>query len=569
MLEKSVWRRRSAPSAAGNPTWPLVRRLARRRGWIIAAILALIVAGVGVGLAPSFIGGRIVDALVARDLSTIVRFAVLLLLISAGGGLIGALEGFLVTLAGEWFGRDLRVAVYAHIQRLPLRFFRGRPQGELMNRVDGDIDQLTNALVGSIEPTIASLIMLVLTVAIMLSVNWELTLVAISTVPLWILAARPAGTRLKELRRRVLIARDRVGSFTNETLGYDGIAIVKGFGALAAEAERFRTTFENLMNLRIASTRITRSLQAVLSTISGLGPGLVLVFGAWLVLRGQTSLGTVVAFLTLQSRLYAPAGQLANLRLQLATLETVLARVGEALGDEIEDPSAEPWSPPDWSLACESLSYEIDGCPVLRDLSFAVPEGARVAIVGPSGCGKTTLASLLVRHDEPRSGRILAGGVPIASAPPAALRRALVLVPQRSTFFTRSIRENVVLGMPEASDEDVARALALVDAGPTIARLPAGLDTVIGTGATKLSGGEQQRLAIARAVLAQPRVLVLDEATSALDAESERRVLRALDAACPATTLIFVTHHPERLPRVDAVVDLGALALAAPADRTP
>jgi len=238
----------------------------------------------------------------------------------------------------------------------------------------------------------------------------------------------------------------------------------------------------------------------------------------------------------------------------VSTVRAVFDRVGELLGAPVER-SGEA-VPQDWDLRVHGASFALDGRAIVSDVSFEAPAGARVALVGPNGCGKSTLAALLMRLDTPTAGRIEVGGVDLERADLATLRREIVLVPQRSAFFRRTVRENVVLGRTGVSEADLAAALALADATALVARLPQGLDTPL-DGSLKLSGGELQRLALARAVLRKPKILILDEATSALDERSERAIMNALEDAFAGVTLIFITHHPERLARIDRVVCLA------------
>jgi ATP-binding cassette, subfamily B, bacterial len=532
----------------------LVLRMTRRQWALGATIVALVVVGSALGLAPALIGGRIIDSLVARTLGTTTMLVGAMLVATVAAAVVSSTESYLVTLAAERFGRDVRMDIYRHALALPLAFVRGRPPGEMMNRIDGDVDLLVNSLVGTVEPTAASLIALGTSLAIMSAIDWKLTLIAISTIPLWVLAARPAGKRLAVLRREMMSARDAVLSLSGETLGYDGAVALRSHGDRDAEVARFFTVFTRLMRTRLAAAMISRVLQAGLQTLAGLGPALVIVLGALLVVRHQTSIGTLVAFMTLQGRLYGPAGQLANLKVQLSTVRAVFDRVAELLGAPVE--RSGDAVPAAWDLRVRGAAFALDGRPIVSDVWFDAPAGARVALVGPNGCGKSTLAALLMRLDSPTAGRIEVGGVDLERADLATLRREIVLVPQRSAFFRRTVRENVVLGRAGVTEADLAAALAIADAAALVARLPQGLDTPL-DGSLKLSGGELQRLALARAVLRKPKILILDEATSALDERSERAILSALEDALAGVTLLFITHHPEPLERIDRIVSLA------------
>ena len=533
-----------------------IRLILLNQRWIVVAVVLLVCANGLLSLAPAFLGGRVVESLPARDLPAATRFALLMLGSIIVSGFLGAVEGYLVSLAGERFGRDARARIYGQLLRLPMKFFRAKAAGEMMNRVDSDVDTLSSAVVGSLEPTAASLVSFAVTIAVMFVADWRLTLVAVVTVPLWALASAPASGPLARLRMELIAAHDRLASLTNETLSTGGITIIKGAGRYADEETRFREAFRAMMRARLRAALLVRGLQSVLTVVAGIGPALILVFGAWSTYHGYTSLGTLVAFLSLQGRLYAPVGQLSNLKLQLATLKAVLARINEVLSEphEHDGGSVEVAAP---ELVARDLSYELDGRAIVERSSFEIPAGARAAFVGPSGCGKTTLASLLARFEQPTGGALSLGGVPFEHIALGALRRMVHLVPQQSFLFTRSLRENLTMFRPDASDEELRAALAVAQAQGIVDAQPAGLDTVVGSTRARLSGGEMQRLAIARALVARPDILILDEATSALDAATEAAILRGLDEHASRATVVYVTHRPHTVPRIDVTVDLS------------
>jgi ABC-type bacteriocin/lantibiotic exporter with double-glycine peptidase domain len=447
----------------------------------------------------------------------------------------------------------LRALIFETMLRLPLSFVRDRSSGELMNRADSDVDALVTTVVGSVEPTLASLLGTVLTLIVMFRADWRLTLIAAATIPLWALASRPAAKRLAGLRLEMMRARDRVVSNNVQALSYGGALTIKNTGAYAREVDRFRRIFSDVVTLRLSAARIGKFIQFLLTALAGLGPALVLTAGAYLVSHHETTVGTLVAFLNLQGRLYGPASQLANLNLQISTARAVLKRVIEVLAIVPERRSGLRYTFD--AVVMRDATLAIGDHELLASTTLTVALGERIALIGESGSGKSTLAALLAGYFEPTSGEITIGGVPLHLADLDALRRDIMLVPQQPVLFARTIRDNVTMG-GDCDDAQIFRVLDALGARYIVDRYPQGLDTVLDP-SLKLSGGEQQRLALARALLSPARMLILDEATSALDASSEQAILATLESTAADRAVVFITHHPDRLPQVDRVVRIN------------
>ena len=528
--------------------------LLRPRWPALVVVFVLVCLGTLLSIAPAFISGWIIDTLVAHaDSSRMLQLMAVLMLVLSGSSLLDAIKGMTVARAAEGYGRDLRTLIFDSMLRLPLSFFRERPPGELMNRADADVDSLVGTVVSSVEPTVASLLGMALTIAVMLRADWRLTAVAVCTIPLWALASRPAAKRLSDLRMEMMQARDRVVSLNAETLNHGAASLIKNHGAYEAEVRRFTGAFSRVVDLRLRAVRLGKIVQFVLMTVAGLGPALVLTAGAYLVSHHDTTIGTLVAFLNLQSRLYGPAAQLANLNVQVSIARAVFKRVAEVIALEPERLAGAPHLRP--VIEAREVEVSLGGRRILAPTSFRVSAGQRIAVIGASGSGKSTLAAVLAAFLEPSGGDVLIDGLSMRERDITALRSDVMLVAQKPVFFGRSIRDNLDMGQG-AGDAALWAAIEAVGAKEMVERCPEGLDTVLDA-SIKFSGGEQQRLALARGIVSPARVLILDEATSALDEIAERDVLEALETTCADRALIFITHRPERLPRVDRLVKIG------------
>ncbi len=544
-----------------NATDALLARTAMRQRWLLLLGLLCSVFAGGAGLVPAFVAGSLVDTLTAGRLSEVTHLAILILLATAAWGAFDALEGYVMRLASEWFGRDLRANLYERILRLSMSFFQSKVAGELINRTDGDVEVLVSAFERSIEPTMSSILAFGITIAVMFHTDRILTFVALTTVPLWSLVSRPAASRLNVLQTQLSRARDAFLAHTAEVLDFNGALLIKLQNAQLAERRRFERWYAPIVSLRLRQTLISRVTSATLMVIVGAAPALILATGAYLVAHHLTTVGTLVAFLSLQGRLYSPVSQIATLRLQFANVASVRARLSELVGAP-EEPDAPVSASSSNELIVKDVEIAVLGRNLFEPISFTAVEGSFCALVGPSGVGKSTFASCLGRFMQPERGTIRLGTVPIEDLSLRDLRDRVAIVTQQSVFFTRDLRGNLTLGEREISDEQIMNALTVVSGTTILASLPNGLDTVIGTD-VKLSGGEKQRLAIARALLRKPHLLVLDEATSALDPKTEREVLQAVRTHLTRATIVAITHRAEVARYADQVVEFRPRATLA------
>lgn len=528
--------------------------------WLLVIGVVCSVGSGAASIAPAFISGALVNALQAGHFQAILPLALLILGATTLWGGFNAAEGYVISLASERFGQGLRTALYERLLRLPMSFFQSKTGGELINRTNGDVDVLVSAFERSIAPTMSAVIAFCITIGAMVHSNLPLTLVALVTVPLWSLVSKPAATHLNALQMEASKARDIFLAYSAEALDFNGAMLIKAHNAQDSERKHFSLTFAKIVALRARQALISRLVSAILMIIVGVGPALILTIGAYLVAHHFTSLGTLVAFLSLQGRLYSPVTQVAAARLQFAQVRAVRGRLVE-ICDAADEVDTGVILPKYYDLSVENLAIAIAGRNLFEPITFNVREGSFCALMGPSGIGKSSLIACLGRFLTPESGVIRIGGVSINAIPLAVLRDRVVIVAQHSAFFTRSLRENLTLGNSEVTDEDIYRALCVVGAADVLRTLPNGLDTIVGADA-KFSGGEKQRFAIARALLRQPGLLVLDEATNALDATSEQHVLKALRSLQGTYAIIAITHRPEVASYADQVVEIFPQHLA-------
>ncbi len=535
---------------------------------VVAALLLILSSGLGL-VFPLVIRNLLDTILVQRDqqlLNEVVGFLFVVFLAQMG---VSSIEGYLVTALGERLTFDLRTTLFRHLQRLSLSFFDSRRTGELMSRVTNDVTLLQGSLTGNILPLASQLVVLAGSVAITVAINWRFTLVALTVAPVGALIAIFLGQRIRSTTRGVQEGLGNAGAVLEEALAAP--RVVKAFSREEYETERFTVRMRE--SLRQALRRATS--QALLGPLSGFVGFTAVVIVLWVggqeVIAGRLTPGDLIAFIFYMFLVIGPLMSLANLYSQVQAALAAAERVFELLDEPVEpalsDPHAPSLPPIRGEVAFEhvSFTYPTDASqageaqarpPVLRDVTFAAEPGQVVALVGPSGAGKTTTLALLLRLYEIDDGAIRVDGVDIRTAQVASLREQLALVPQEPVLFGDSIAENIRYGRLEASDDEVRAAAAAANALGFIEELPEGMRTIVGERGVKLSAGQRQRIAIARALLADPRILLLDEATAALDNESEALVQEALARLMVGRTTLVVAHRLTTVERADQILVL-------------
>jgi ATP-binding cassette subfamily B protein len=538
-----------------------VARLFRPYRLRLAAVLALIFVSALLGMISPFLVRDIFDeALPERDTGLLNLLVGGLIAISVLTGVLGVLQTWVSNVVGQRVMHDLRAAVYRHLQRLSLAFFTRTRTGEVQSRIANDIGGVQSVVTSTATSIVANVTTVVAAVVAMFLLDWRLALFSLALVPVFVLLTRRVG----EERRQITNTRQRtmadISTLVEESLSVSGILLGKTMGRGAELADRFERESSELANLEVRQRMAGRWVMASIQTSFSVMPALVYWF-AGQPFAGSISLGTVVAFTTLQTRLFFPIGSLLSVQLDVQTSLALFDRVFEYLDLPVEiaeRPGAVELPPCRGDVAFEHVSfrYTSDGPWTLADVSFDVPAGTRTALVGETGSGKTTLGYLVARLYDVERGRVTVDGIDIREATFASLARTVGVVSQETYLFHSSIRDNLRFARPDATDEEIEQAARAARIHDLIAGLPEGYDTPVGERGYRFSGGEKQRIAIARTILRNPPVLVLDEATSALDTETERAVQEALEQLSEGRTTIAIAHRLSTVRHADQIVVL-------------
>jgi ATP-binding cassette, subfamily B, bacterial len=557
-----------------RPDDPAVRRANLRRvailftpyRWRLAAVLALIFVSALLSMVSPFLVRDIFDeALPQNDDRLLTILVAGLIAIAVVTGVLGVAQTWFSTSVGQRVMHDLRAGVYRHLQRLSLAFFTRTRTGEVQSRIANDIGGVETVVTSTATSIVSNVTSVAAAVAAMFLLDWRLAVFSLALVPLFVLLTRRVG----EQRRRITTDRQKtmadISTLVEESLSVSGILLGKTMGRTAELANRFERESSGLADLEVRQSMAGRWVMASIQTSFAVMPALVYWFAGQSFIGG-VSLGTVVAFTTLQTRLFFPVGSLLSVQIDVQTSLALFDRVFEYLDlpVEIDEQDGAVDLPPcrgDVAFEHVWFRYDADGPWTLEDVGFEVPAGTTTAIVGETGSGKTTVGYLVARLYDVARGRVTIDGIDIRSATFGSLARTIGVVSQETYLFHASIKDNLRFAKPDASDEEVEDAARAARIHDLIVRLPAGYDTMVGERGYRFSGGEKQRIAIARTILRNPPVLVLDEATSSLDTRTERAVQEALDRLAEGRTTIAIAHRLSTIRDADQIVvlDQGAI----------
>ena len=540
--------------------------------------IVLSVIGSLLTVATPVLAGRVVDEITTSGrASTVVALAVLIAIVAVADAGFGLAERWQSAKIGEGVILDLRRAVFAHVQRMPVAFFMRTRTGALVSRLNNDVIGAQRAFTWTLSGVVSNVIALVLTLAVMLRLSWSITLLTLVLLPIFVIPARRMGSRLAHLEREAAGHNSAMTTQMTERFSAPGATLVKLFGDPPREEDEFGRRAERVAEIGVRSAMGQYVFLTALALVSALALAVVYGVGGVLAVRGRLDTGTVVTMALLLGQLYAPLTALASARVDAMTALVSFERVFEVLDLEPlidEAPNATSISPGPARVAFDDVSFAYPtaekvslasleevatldtrgGEEVLHDVTFAIEPGNVVALVGSSGAGKSTIASLLPRLYDVDSGSVTIGGVDVRQLTFGSLRRAVGMVTQDGHLFHESIRENLLFAAPEATEDELWAALRDARLEPIVRSLPAGLDTVVGERGYRLSGGERQRLTIARLLLAQPPVVILDEATSSLDSTSEADVQAALDTALEGRTALVIAHRLSTVIAADQIL---------------
>ncbi len=534
------------------------------------------------------LAGRVVDAITrGGPASTVVLLAAVIAAVAVAEAAVALLTRWLSSNIGEGLILDLRTAVFDHVQRMPVAFFTRTRTGALVSRLGNDVIGAQRAFSDTLSGIVANLVTLTLTLVVMLSISWQITLLSLALLPLFVLPARRIGTRMAGLSREAATHNATMNTQMTERFSAPGATLVKLFGSPQTESDEFAARADRVRDIGVRTAMLQSTFMNSLTLMSALALALVYGLGGVLAIGGQMQAGAVVSLALLLTRLYAPLTALANARVEIASALVSFERVFEVL-DLVpliaEEPDAVPV--PDGPVEVEfdhvRFSYpsadkvslasleevatldDRGGDEVLHGISFTARPGQMVALVGSSGAGKSTIASLLARLYDVDSGSIKLNGADVRDVTFASLKDTVGMVTQDGHLFHESIRANLLLGRPDAGsavaagaapeEDQLWEALRRARLDDVVAAMPDGLDTVVGERGYRLSGGQRQRLTIARLLLGRSRVVVLDEATASLDSASEAAVQQALAEALGGRTSIVIAHRLSTVRAADLIL---------------
>jgi ATP-binding cassette subfamily B protein len=551
-----------------EPTVP-VRRvigLFRPYRWLMLLLLSLVVAQSAAGVVGPFLLRGIIDHGLPERNGWLVTWLALGMIASALiAGILAVTSSRLANVIGQRVMHDLRVAVYDHLQGMSLGFFTRARGGDLLSRVINDIGGVDNVLTNTATATVQSAATAAAIAGAMLIMDWQLALLALLVVPAFLLVTFRLGRQLRKLARGRQRRLAKLTSLIQESLSVSGVLLARTMGLRGEFRRRFAEESQEISKLELAQAMAGRWRIASRRMALTIVPAVTYWLAGIEVANGASlaSIGTVVAFTSMVNRLTGPAATVQGVGQQVSTSMALFARIFEALDlpvEEVDRPDAQPLRVTRGEVALRGVSFAYDEMgaaePVLRDIDLVCRPGTMTAIVGATGSGKTTMAYLVARLYEPRSGKVMIDGTDLAGATRASIADSVGLVAQETYLLHASIRENLLLAKPSATQHELTAAARAAQVHDLIESLPDGYDTVVGDRGNRFSGGERQRLAIARVLLRNPPVLVLDEATSALDTRTERAVQEALDRLAEGRTTIVIAHRLATIERADQIVVL-------------
>ncbi|WP_078843417.1 ABC transporter ATP-binding protein [Streptomyces albus] len=560
------------PDAEGPVELRRVLRLFRPYRGRLALVGLLVGASSLVSVATPFMLREILDTAIPEGRTGLLSLLALGMLAAAvAGGVFGVLQTLISTTVGQRVMHDLRTAVYDRLQRMPLAFFTRTRTGEVQSRIANDIGGMQATVTSTATSLVSNLTSVVATVVAMLALDWRLTVVSLLLLPLFVWISRRVGRERKKITAQRQKQMAAMSAMVTESLSVSGILLGRTMGRADSLAEQFAGESERLARLEIRSSMAGRWRMAVIGVVMAAMPA-VIYWAAGMALRAggpQISIGTLVAFVSLQQGLFRPTVSLLSTGVQLQASLALFQRIFEYLDLRVD--ITEPERPVRLErvrgdVRFDGVDFHYDraggGPPTLFGLDLAVPAGGSLAVVGPTGAGKSTLGYLVPRLYDVTGGRVLLDGTDVRDLSFDTLARAVGVVSQETYLFHASVADNLRFAKPEATEEEIREAARAAQIHDHIESLPDGYDTLVGERGYRFSGGEKQRLAIARTILRDPPVLILDEATSALDIHTEQAVQRAIDELSARRTTITIAHRLSTIREADQIVVLDGGRIA-------
>ena len=527
---------------------------------LILTLLCIILSSVFI-LLPSILTGKIIDeGLIGRNLSKLIFYLALSFAVTLGANLIQVAESYINTWIAQHITFDMRNTMFTHLQKMSQRFFTSNNQGDIITRMTGDISGVEQVVTSTFSSILSNSITLVVALVAMFRKNWILALLGIIIVPAFTLPTRRAGKTRWSITREAQECTDEINGILNETMSVSGQLLVKLFCREDHEYGKYRDVNGRLIRLHIKESMAGRWFRVVLSLFTNIGPMLLYLVGGILMMRYDSSLtvGDITVLVALLGKTYGPVNSLLNIQVEWMRSMALFTRIFEYFDMPVEIENIPGALVPKKATGSVKFthvdfSYEPDR-QILKDVNFTLESGHSVAIVGPSGSGKSTIINLIPRLYDVTGGSVTFDGVDVRHLDLAFLRRNVGVVTQDSYLFNGTIRENLLYARPDATEQDLLDACGKANILDFILAQPDGLDTMVGNRGLKLSGGEKQRVSIARVLLKDPALLIFDEATSALDSISESKIQEAIDPLIESRTSILIAHRLSTILAADEIL---------------
>ena len=525
-------------------------------------VLAAIAVSSILNLLPSVLTGKIIDeGLIGRSINKLVLFILLSLGVTLAANLIGVLESYMNTWIAQHITYDMRNTMYRHLQKMSQRFFTSNNQGDIITRMTSDISGVQQIITNTLTSILSNSITLIVALVVMFRQNWILAIVGIMVIPMFTIPTRSAGKTRWTITKESQACSDEINGILNETMSVSGQLLVKLFGMEEKEYSKYEDVNKRMIKLNIRESMAGRWFRVALSTFSSIGPMLIYLAGGILMMKYDSNLtvGDITVLVALLGKMYGPVNQLLNIQVDWIRSMAMFTRIFEYFDMPVEIENAPdavvPDKPSEGKVQFSGVGfyYEKDR-QILRDINFTLESGQCIAVVGPSGSGKSTLVNLIPRLYDVTEGSVTFDGIDVRKIDLEYLRKNIGIVSQETYLFNGTIRENLFYAKPDATEEELINACKQANIYEFIEKQDTGLDTVVGNRGLKLSGGEKQRISIARVLLKDPALMIFDEATSALDSISEQKIQDAIEPLISSRTSILIAHRLSTILAADEIL---------------
>ena len=522
--------------------------------------IAIVLSSV-LNLLPSVLTGKMIDeGLIGKNMKKLIFFIIMSLAVTLGANLIGVLESYMNTWIAQHITFDMRNKMYAHLQKMSQRFFTTNNQGDIITRMTSDISGVQQIITNTLTSILSNSITLTVALIVMFRQNWMLALVGIAVVPLFVIPTRTAGRTRWSITKDSQACSDEINGILNETLSVSGQLLVKLFGMEKREYDKYVDVNKKYIKLNIRESMAGRWFRVALSTFSSVGPMLIYLAGGILMLKYNKDLtvGDITVLVSLLGKMYGPVNQLLNIQADWIRSMALFSRIFDYFDMPVEIENAPDAVSPEkavGNVVFDHVGFYYDKeRTILEDINFTLSSGKCIAVVGPSGSGKSTLVNLIPRLYDVTSGSVTFDGIDVRKLDLSFLRKNIGIVSQETYLFNGTIRENLLYAKPGATEEELINACKQANIYEFIEKQELGLDTVVGNRGLKLSGGEKQRISIARVLLKDPVLMIFDEATSALDSISEQKIQDAIEPLITSRTSILIAHRLSTILAADEIL---------------